>query len=89
MKEVLGSYEISRHAINEMSVRQIPSEIVKEIVLRPQQTYPQDDEIEIRQSIIEFEGQGNYLVRVFVNIKKNPNLVITVYRTSKINKYWK
>ena len=31
---------------------------------------------------------GDFLVRVFVNIIKQPNLVITVYRTSKIEKYW-
>lgn len=30
-----------------------------------------------------------YLVRVFVNILKKPNLVITVYRTSKVDKYGK
>ena len=34
------------------------------------------------------EGE-NYLIRVFVNVAKNPKLIMTVYRTSKIQKYWK
>jgi len=28
-----------------------------------------------------------YLYRVFINHKKEPNLIITFYRTSKIKKY--
>ena len=30
-----------------------------------------------------------YLVRVMVNEKLRPPKVVTVYRTSKISKYWK
>jgi hypothetical protein len=28
-----------------------------------------------------------YLIRIFINDKKNPKLIITVYKTSKIKKY--
>lgn len=39
---------------------------------------------------IEVEiSQKPYLVRVMVNETAKPPKVVTVYRTSKINKYWK
>ena len=30
-----------------------------------------------------------YLVRVFVDLDRDPPEVVTVYRTSKIDKYWR
>jgi predicted CoA-binding protein len=54
--------------------------------------YPDKIEVEIEgqlvyQKIVLFEGKGVYLVRVFVNSDKIPNLAKTVYRTSKFSKY--
>jgi len=34
-------------------------------------------------------NQKQYLVRVMVNERATPPRVVTVYRTSKISKYWK
>ena len=34
------------------------------------------------------EPEKEYLVRVFVDIDRDPAEVVTVYRTSKIDKYW-
>lgn len=34
-------------------------------------------------------GVRRYLVRVFVDVDRNPAEVITVYRTSKIGTYWR
>ena len=34
-------------------------------------------------------NQKEYLVRVMVNERLTPAKVVTVYRTSKIRKYWK
>jgi len=33
------------------------------------------------------ENSNNYLYRVFVNELKKPSVIITVYKTSKIDKY--
>lgn len=64
--------------------------MILEIIVSPQQMLHDGDDKVIYQSIKYFEAeQQNFLVRVFVNIIKQPNLVITVYRTSKIEKYWK
>lgn len=40
------------------------------------------------QSRIELKGRI-YLVRVFVDIDRVPPEVVTAYRTSKIEKYWR
>lgn len=82
--------KISNHAREQMKERRITEEMVFAIITAPQQTILQGEERVIYQSVQFFEAEKrNFLVRVFVNIVKQPNLVITVYRTSKIDKYWK
>ncbi len=81
---------ISKHAREQMDERGITEEMVMDIIEDPEQTIPEDEDKLIYQSIKFFEEEErNFLVRVFVNVIKDPNLVITVYRTSKIEKYWK
>ena len=41
------------------------------------------------QSITGSETGENYLVRVIVNDTVEPEKVVTVYKTSKIKKYWR
>ena len=44
----------------------------------------------VYQSRVEFEEPGKtYLLRVFVDIDRQPAEVVTAYRTSKVEKYWK
>ena len=76
----------SKHALEQMKARKIPLEIAQSVLRSPQQIIREPDK-KIYQSIINFED-GEYLVRVIVNIEKDPNLVITVYKTSKIKKYY-
>ena len=35
------------------------------------------------------EPPKTYILRVFVDIDRKPPYVVTVYRTSKIEKYWR
>ena len=80
---------ISAHARMQMAERGIPEEMVLDIIESPQQVIPEEEDKMIYQSLRFFlEDERDYLVRVFVNVVKIPNLVITVYRTSKIDKYW-
>jgi hypothetical protein len=78
--------EFSKHALEQMAVRGIPVDIAQTIINNPQQVITEAGK-KVYQSIITFE-EGDYLVRLFVNIDKIPNLVITAYRTSKIDKYY-
>jgi Domain of unknown function (DUF4258) len=70
-----------------MEFRTISLEVVMSILINPQQILTEEGK-KVYQSIINFGEEGDYLVRVFVNIEKDPNHVITVYRTSKITKYY-
>jgi hypothetical protein len=81
----------SFHAEEEIIARSISKEIIEQIVQEPQQTMPDenDETIEIHQSIIEFSNGLSYLVRVFVTQREFTPHVVTVYRTSKISKYWR
>ena len=82
------NFEFSSHAQEELEKRQISRFLVETILKNPQQTIPQDDEITIFQSQITSDTQKRYLLRIFVNITTNPPRIVTLYRTSKIKKYW-
>ncbi len=76
----------SNHALEQMQMRGVSIEIARSILATPQQIISEPGK-KIYQPVINFDT-GKYLVRLFVNIIKEPNLVITVYRTSKIDKYY-
>lgn len=76
----------SRHAIEQMALRGISEEIVLQIINNPGNIITEQDK-KIYQSVVLL-GEEKYLVRVFVNPSKQPNVVITVYKTSKITKYY-
>jgi len=62
-----------------------------EVLENPDQVYSESDENEIviYQSVFRKDTNETYLIRVFVNQIKSPDLAITAYRTSKVQKYWK
>jgi hypothetical protein len=82
------SHELSAHVQQEMLRRGIPLAVVEAILAAPAQKVPEHGDIVCYQSKIEI-NQKPYLVRVMVSETKTPPKVVTVYRTSKINKYWK
>lgn len=82
-------FEISRHAQEEMDRRGIPLNWVETILQNPQQVVDGYGQKKAYQSIIDMGTGKNYLVRVAVNDSVNPAKVVTVYKTSKIKKYWR
>lgn len=71
-----------------MERRDIDESILKQVLYKPDQRYQDRPGRDVLQSKIEFEGKV-YLVRVFVDIDKEPPEVVTIYRTSNIKKYWR
>ena len=67
-----------------MEGREIPKEVVERILANPEQIIGEDGN-KVYQSITT---DRKYLIRIFVNDKKSPTLIITVYKTSKIRKYY-
>lgn len=81
--------QFSKHAKEQMVERGISESIVLDVLQNPDQQIQESEEKVIYQGIRYFDPEErNFLVRVFVNIIKQPNVVITVYRTSKIEKYY-
>jgi hypothetical protein len=76
----------SQHALEQMKERDISRETVENIMANPDQVNSYED-LTVFQSLENIDNTL-FLIRVFVNMRKTPNVVITVYRTSKINKYY-
>jgi hypothetical protein len=82
-------FKLSKHAEQEMDRRRIPPALLQQVLSRPDQVVPMLGGLKAYQSKIDFGGGKNYLVRVIVAEDANPPIVVTVYRTSKISKYWR
>lgn len=80
---------ISRHAEDEMVRRQIPREWLGSVLEKPEQRVPHPGGKEVLQSRFTSADGKMYLLRIVVAIEKEPPVVVTVYRTSKIEKYWR
>jgi len=81
-------YKISKHADEEMQRRQIPRSLVDSVLENPQQIVDEYGNKKAYQSKIDFNGKI-YLLRVIVDESVESKKVVTVYRTSKIAKYWR
>jgi len=61
---------------------------VHRVLAAPEQRHAARSGRDVLQSRIAFAGK-TYLLRVFVDIDRDPAEVVTVYRTSRIGKYWR
>jgi hypothetical protein len=80
-------YILSYYAETEMNRRGIPESAVASIMDAPHQKVKGHGEITCYQSRINFYGKM-YLLRLMVDETDFPPRVVTVYRTSRIAKYW-
>jgi len=78
----------SDHARVEIVRRGIPYEVVERVLNNPEQVVPEHGGLAARQSRVESDGK-QYLVRVVVAERPDATVVVTVYRTSRIGKYWR
>lgn len=83
-----GEYVITDHAAFEMKRRNISPALVQEVLEKPEQRLVVREGREVFQSRMWLEGK-HYLIRVFVEVGRRPAEVVTAYRTSRINKYWR
>ena len=81
-------FEIGEHARGELARRSIPSELLSEVLLSPQQIVPSYGNRVVYQSQIYFGEGKTYLLRAVVDENEYPTKVVTAYKTSKISKYW-
>ncbi|MUG99243.1 DUF4258 domain-containing protein [Scytonema sp. UIC 10036] len=82
-------YTISRHARTEIERRGIALSLVGDVLENPQQIVQERNGRKVYQSQVKFDNGKIFLLRVIVADDVDPAVVITVYRTSKIEKYWR
>ncbi|MFW6222730.1 MAG: DUF4258 domain-containing protein [Bacteroidota bacterium] len=83
----MNKFIISNHAKSQFKRRGLREELIEEITNNPDQIIEKESCMYIYQSLINDNG-NNYLVRIFVNVCKDPKVIVTGYKTSKINKYY-
>ncbi len=82
-------FRLSRHAREELAERQIPLAVLEGVLDSPQQVVPAHGGLRAYQSQVSF-GRGKvFLVRAIVAEDADPPVVVTVYRTSQIARYWR
>ena len=93
--EPLSRYLIKDHARFEMKRRGITEEQVRQVLSAPGQVIEIRPGRRIYQAKLRFpeieegrEKEKEYLLRIVVDMRQPPE-VVTVYRTSKISKYWR
>ena len=82
-------FKLTSHAQEEIARRSIPRAVLESVLNDPQQIVPQESGRKVYQSKVDFGGGTIFLVRAIVDDRVNPPALITVYRTSKIEKYWR
>ena len=84
----LGDFIITDHAAFEMQRRGISQEMIREVLENPGQRITVREGREVFQNRLDSGGK-TFLLRIIVDADRNPAEVVTAYKTSKIEKYWR
>jgi hypothetical protein len=88
--EPISNYVITPHAAFEMKRRGLDENIINRILTNPEQLIDVRSGRVVLQSRIRIaDSKRTYLIRVFVDVDREPAEVVTIYKTGKIAKYWK
>lgn len=88
MPEPISDFILTPHALLGMQRRGLEATLLSQVLSAPEQREVVRPGRDLLQSRIDMDGK-RYLLRVFVDVDKNPAEVVTVYRTSRIEKYWR
>ena len=81
---------LTDHAMAEARRRGISEENVLHVATTPEQRLIVRANREVRQSrVIDATSGKLHFIRVFVDLGDENDMVVTVYRTSKVRKYWR
>ncbi len=80
------NFQFSKHSIEQIKIRGLSIDIISELIENPDKTITHISGTIIYQKLVN-EDNKYYIYRVFINKEKKPPLVITAYKTSKIEKY--
>ncbi len=80
-------YRLTSHAREEIERRAIPVSWLEAVLGKPDQVVPERGSLKAYQSRRDIGGRM-FLLRVVVDDTVDPAVVVTAYRTTKIEKYW-
>lgn len=84
------NFVITGHALFEMKRRGMSEDIVRRVLTSPEQRFDlRPGRVALQSRMMMGMPERAYLVRVIVDVDCQPAEVVTVYRTSKIAKYWR
>jgi len=82
------NFVLSKHAENEMLRRQISREQVESLMKHPDQIVEAHGGLVCYQCLNTKDGKP-CLLRAVINESVGPKKIVTIYRTTKVKKYWK
>ena len=82
------TYRLTLHAVRQAARRGISDRLVRWVLRHPEQRFPQRPGRDIFQSRVVADGR-TWLVRVVVDVDRDPAEVVTVYRTTNVGRYWR
>ena len=85
MPDPIFAFVLTPHALMELERRGIDEEIVLGVLAQPEQRIPVREGRDVLQSRLVVNNV-QHLVRVFVDVDRTPAEVVTVYKTSKVDK---
>jgi hypothetical protein len=77
-----GRFRFTEHAQEQMAKRQLAEADVRQTLVSPEEVLPVREGRVVAQSVLE-----GHLLRVFIDVDREPMEVVTAYRTSKIDRY--
>ena len=80
---------LSAHAERELLRRGIPRQLLDSVLEHPGQIVFGYGGKNVYQSQLDFGAGKMFLLRAIVDERTTPPVVVTIYRTSRITKYWK
>jgi uncharacterized protein DUF4258 len=85
----ITDYVLTPHAHVELTRRNLSEDTIHAILAQPEQRLEvRPGRVVLQSRVSAGAGSATFLVRVFVDIDRNPAEVVTAYRTSKVAKYW-
>ena len=81
--------QFSDHALERMRSRNLTTDQIKEAIKNPDEHFNNQIGTVIHKILNEDEFQEKCLLRVFYKEDEDRIVIISAYKTSKIEKYWK
>ena len=79
----------SPHAVGRMIERELDGSLVLDVVEHPQQLIEEEGAKIAQRRFFDPEVGKEYLIRVFFVEQEGARVIVSVYRTSRVQKYWR